>query len=183
MEITIQGTNVLIEGNPFIGFAVNNLVNRFQATTDKDNTWSYQLKVYMVEANKFNIINLDRLEGQDNVIYVDMTRDMLPFGGRYSMQFIAYKDDLVDQTELFDIWVNHSIDPECAYDPVPSEFYQIQENIMQIYEDIKNLYEQIGSGGILDVDLINGGNAYGTAGEGSDISGITGGNANGIIEV
>lgn len=45
MKITITGTEVQIVGDKIIGFALNNLVNRFEATTDKDESWEYQLKV------------------------------------------------------------------------------------------------------------------------------------------
>lgn len=157
MEITIQGTQVNITGNRIIGFAINNLVNRFEATTDKDESWSYQLKVFMVIPEKFNIINLYRDEGS-NVLYVDLTRDMMPFGGRYICQFLAYKEGQVDQTEKFDIWVNDSLDPACAYIPIPSEFYQIEGDIQKMYEETKQIYEDM-SQGMLNIDIIDGGNA------------------------
>lgn len=157
MEITIQGTQVNITGNRIIGFAINNLVNRFEAITDKDESWSYQLKVFMVIPEKFNIINLYRDEGS-NVLYVDLTRDMMPFGGRYTCQFLAYKEGQVYQTEKFDIWVNDSLDPACAYIPIPSEFYQIEGDIQKMYEETKQIYEDM-SQGMLNIDIIDGGNA------------------------
>ena len=43
MQITITGTKVTITGDKVIGFQLNNLVNRFEATTDKDDTWQYTL--------------------------------------------------------------------------------------------------------------------------------------------
>ena len=43
MQITINGTKVTIVGNRIIGFQLNNLVNRFEATTDKDDSWQYTL--------------------------------------------------------------------------------------------------------------------------------------------
>ena len=157
MDITITGTQVNITGNRIIGFAINNLVNHFEATTDKDGSWSYQLKVFMVIPKKFNIINLYRDEGS-NVLYVDLTRDMMPFGGRYICQFLAYKEGQVDQTEKFDIWVNDSLDPACAYFPIPSEFYQIEGDIQKMYEETKQIYEDM-SQGMLNIDIIDGGNA------------------------
>ena len=160
MEITIQGTEVLIEGNRIIGFAINNLVNRFEATTDKDETWEYQLKVFMTRPKKFNVINLNRDTGS-NIIYVDLTRDMMPFGGRYVMQFVAYREGAVDQTETFDVWVSDSLNPECAYDPVPTEFYQIEQNIQTMYNEVKQIYDDM-SQGLLEIDAINGGDATST---------------------
>lgn len=157
MIITINGTIVNIEGDRIIGFALNNLVNRFEATTDKEEGWEYTLKAYMTKIDKINIINLNR-EGQ--TIYVDLTRDMMPVGGRYIMQFVAMNQDKVDQTEKFEVWVEDSLDPNPQYDPVPSEFYQIEENIQQIYEDTKQLYDEIQDGTVLGIETINGGNAF-----------------------
>ena len=158
MNIQIQGTQVIITGDRIIGFALNNLVNRFEAATDKEEGWEYTLKAYMTKIDKINIINLNR-EGQ--TIYVDLTKDMMPVGGRYIMQFVATNEDKVDQTEKFEVWVEDSLDPDPQYDPVPSEFYQIEENIQQIYEDTKQLYDEIQDGTVLGIETINGGNAYG----------------------
>lgn len=160
MQITISGTTVTITGDRVIGFALNNLVNRFEATTDLTSEWSYQLYVHMVVPDLYNIINLNWQE-DNQVIYVDLTADMLPYSGRYEMQFVATNGAISGRTEIFDVWVQNSIDPSKIYDPVPSEFYQIEENIQQIYEDTKQLYNEIQDGTVLGIDTINGGNAFG----------------------
>lgn len=160
MQITISGTTVTITGDRVIGFALNNLVNRFEATTDLTSEWSYQLYVHMVVPDLYNIINLNWQE-DSQVIYVDLTADMLPYSGRYEMQFVATNGATSGRTEIFDVWVQNSIDPSKVYDPVPSEFYQIEENIQQIYEDTKQLYNEIQDGTVLGIDTINGGNAFG----------------------
>ena len=160
MNITINGTNVNITGDRIIGFALNNLVNTFTATTDLTNEWSYQLYVHMIVPDLYNIINLNWQEGTQN-IYVNLTADMLPYSGRYEMQFVATNGSLVGHTDTFEVWVQNSIDPSKQYDPVPSEFYQIEDNIQQIYEDTKQLYDEIQDGTVFDVETINGGNAFG----------------------
>lgn len=38
----------------------------------------------------------------------------------------------VYHSDTFEIWVKYSIDPRAVYDPVPSEFYQIEDNITEI---------------------------------------------------
>lgn len=162
MTITISGTTVTITGDRIIGFALNNLVNKFVATTDLTNEWNYQLYVHMVVPDLYNVINLNWEEGTQN-IYVDLTADMLPYNGRYEMQFVATNGAVSGRTEIFEVWVQNSIDPSKVYDPVPSEFYQIQDNIQQIYEDTKQLYDEIQSGGVLGIETINGGNAFGTS--------------------
>ena len=175
MEITITGTKVLITGDRIIGFALNNLVNRFEASTDLSNDWSYQLYVYMVEKDLYNVINLDWLPDTQS-IYVDLTADMLPFSGRYIMQFAANKGSLSSRTEKFEVWVKNSIDPCQEYSPVPSEFYQIQEDIRQMYEDVKDMYDKIEDGSVLDIDAIHGGDAFGDDEE-SVVESISGGSA------
>ena len=160
MEIVINGTEVTITGDRIIGFQLNNLVNRFKATTDLTNEWDYQLYVHMVAPDLYNIINLN-WEEDSQVIYVDLTADMLPYSGRYEMQFVATNGELSGRTEIFEVWVQNSIDPSKVYDPVPSEFYQIEENIQQIYEDTKQLYSEIQDGTVLGIETINGGNAFG----------------------
>lgn len=162
MIITITGTEVQIVGDRIIGFELNNLVNRFEATTDKDETWDYQLKVYMHIPKKHNIINLNRDKEDKSKLYVDLTRDMMPYGGRYTLQFMGRKDDQVYHTAKFDVWVEDSLAPEREYCSIPSEFYQFEDGIKQIYQDVVEIYEQIQSGGTLNVDIINGGNAFGT---------------------
>lgn len=161
MQITINGTKVTIIGDRIIGFQLNNLVNRFEATTDKDDSWQYTLYVYMIKPEKYNVINLNR-EPNSNIIYIDLTADMMPFDGRYEMQFVANKYDTgeVFRTETFQLWVENSIDPSKEWDPIPSEFYQIEENIQKIYQDTKQLYDEIQEGTVFDVETINGGNAF-----------------------
>ena len=160
MEIVINGTEVNITGDRVIGFQLNNLVNRFQATSDLTSEWDYQLYVHMIVPDLYNIINLN-WEEDSQVIYVDLTADMLPYSGRYEMQFVATNGAMSGRTEIFEVWVQNSIDPSKVYDPVPSEFYQIEENIQQIYEDTKQLYDEIQDGTVLGIETITGGNAFG----------------------
>ena len=160
MQITISGTTVTITGDRIIGFALNNLVNRFEATTDLTSEWDYQLYVHMIVPDLYNIINLN-WEENSQTIYVDLTADMLPYGGRYEMQFVATNGAMSSRTDIFEVWVQNSIDPSKVYDPVPSEFYQIEENIQQIYEDTKQLYDEIQDGTVLGIEAVNGGNAFG----------------------
>ena len=156
MEITIQGTEVLITGDRVIGFQLNNLVNTFTATTDKDENWSYQLKVFMVKLKKYNVWNLNR-EGQ--TLSVDLTSDMMPIDGRYVMQFVARNGEQIDHTDTFEVWVQLSLDPSVQYDPVPSEFYQIENNIQNIYNQAQELYSQIEQGDFTSIKIIDGGTA------------------------
>ena len=56
---------------------------------------------------------------------------MLPFNGKYTMQLRGISGDKVYHTDTFDVWVKYSIDPGKVYDPVPSEFYQIEQAVTE----------------------------------------------------
>ena len=47
MVITISGTQVQIIGEPDIIFQNNNLVNTLAAVTDKDESWQYNVDIFM----------------------------------------------------------------------------------------------------------------------------------------
>lgn len=57
---------------------------------------------------------------------------MLPFSGKYAMQLRAINDDKVAHSDTFDCWVKYSIEPASTYDPIPSEFYQIEQNVTEM---------------------------------------------------
>ena len=65
----------------------------------------------------------------------------------------SYFPEFFNSTETFKVWVTESIDPYCAYDTVPTEFYQIEAEIRELYEELK-------TGDFLDITGINGGDAF-----------------------
>ncbi len=77
----------------------------------------------------YNIIDLTR---NGNICTAILTSDMLPFSGKYAMQLRAINDDKVAHSDIFDCWVKYSIEPASTYNPVPSEFYQIEQNITEM---------------------------------------------------
>ena len=77
----------------------------------------------------YNIINLTR---NGNICAAILTSDMLPFSGKYAMQLRAINDDKVAHSDIFDCWVKYSIEPASTYNPIPSEFYQIEQNITEM---------------------------------------------------
>lgn len=90
----------------------------------------------------YNIINLNR---NGNVCSALLTIAMLPFSGKYTMQLRGIKDQQIYHSDIFEVWVKYSIDPSNVYDPVPSEFYQIEDNIIEInnhppYPDISGFW-------------------------------------------
>ena len=130
MNITLSGTKVSMDGHT-LAFQKNNLVDSMVITVDTDETWQYKLDVkYPCKDSNgeelYNVIDLTRV---GNTCTAILQAPMLPFNGKYTMQLRGISDDKVYHTDTFDVWVKYSIDPGKVYDPVPSEFYQIEANI------------------------------------------------------
>lgn len=139
INVAISGTNVIMEGEQGIIFEGNNLVDTLSATTDRDETWQYNLDIYMPnslfpEQSMYNSIIMTR-NGQN--LTIDLTRQMLPINGRYICQFRGASGKAVYHTEKFNVWVKDSIDLNDGYDPMPAEFYQMEEQMKGILEDVK----------------------------------------------
>ena len=123
-----------MQDTKFLAFEKNNGVDVINITVDTDESWSYKLDVKYPEKccsceQLYNIINLTR---NGNVCTAVLTKDMLPFTGKYIMQLRAINSDKVQHSDTFDAWVKYSIEPSETYNPVPSEFYQIENNITEM---------------------------------------------------
>lgn len=146
MNITLTGTKVSLDTHT-LAFAKNNLVNEIICAVDTDESWTYRIDVLYSQTDcsgnpLYNIINLNRT---GNVCSALLAIAMLPFSGKYTMQLRGIKDQQIYHSDTFEIWVKYSIDPGAAYDPVPSEFYQIEDNIIEInnhppYPDISGFW-------------------------------------------
>ena len=134
MVITISGTQVTIIGEPDIIFQNNNLVNTLAAVTDKDESWQYNVDIYMPTSNRYNSIIMTR---NSNMLSVDLTRQMLPEDGRYVFQFRGQSGNAVYHTDKFCLWVKDSIDLNEAYNPMPSEFYQMESQMKDILKQVQ----------------------------------------------
>lgn len=130
MNITLSGTKVSMDGHT-LAFQKNNLVDSMVITVDTDETYQYKLDVkYPCKDSNgkelYNVIDLTRV---GNTCTAILQATMLPFNGKYTMQLRGISGNKVYHTDTFDVWVKYSIDPGKVYDPVPSEFYQIESNI------------------------------------------------------
>lgn len=133
MNITLTG-NKITQDTKFLAFEKNNNVDVINITVDTDEEWTYKLDVKYPDKccrceQLYNIINLTR---NGNVCTAALTKDMLPFTGKYIMQLRAINSDKVQHSDTFDAWVKYSIEPSETYNPVPSEFYQIENNITEM---------------------------------------------------
>lgn len=117
-----------------LGFEKNNGVDIFTATVDTDTNWEYKLDVKYSKKSPegeylYNIIDLSR---NGNICSALLTSAMLPFSGKYLLQLRGVNGEEVYHTDVFEAWVKYSIEPGATYDPVPSEFYQIEQNISEL---------------------------------------------------
>ena len=135
MEIAIRGTEVTIIGTNIIGFEGNNLVNSITGNVDTESGWDFILKVFMVKTQQYNSIPMTR---DNNIIYVTLTSDMMPVGGKYIGQFEMTKGSQIMQTDQFEFWVNNSINLNAVWTPIPTTFEQLAENvrIMQLHPPV-----------------------------------------------
>lgn len=130
MNIALTGTKIT-QDTKFLAFEKNNSVDVINVIVDTDESWTYKLDVRYPDKcctaePLYNIINLTRT---GNLCTAILTSDMLPFAGKYTMQLRGINGDKVSHSDVFDTWVKYSIEPGDTYNPVPSEFYQIEDNI------------------------------------------------------
>ena len=143
MNITLNGTKIT-QDTRNLAFEKNNGVDEIVVTVDTDESWSYKLDVkypdkYNTESNVlYNIIDLDR---NGNICSVILTSGMLPFNGKYTMQLRGINGDKVYHSDIFEAWVKYSIEPGSTYDPVPSEFYQIEAKLDDKVNEAKQYAE------------------------------------------
>ena len=134
MNITLTGKKIK-QDERILAFKKDNLTAQMTFTVDTDDSWIYKLDVRLPEKcctgeELFNIIDLPMDENRTCTI--DVTAAMVPFTGKYTMQLRGISGEQVYHSDTFEVWVKYSIDPGAAYDPVPSEFYQIEQNITEI---------------------------------------------------
>ena len=131
MNITLTGKKIT-QDERILAFKKDNLTAQMTFTVDTDDSWIYKLDVRLPEKcctgeELFNIIDLPM--DANRTCTIDVTAAMVPFTGKYTMQLRGISGEQVYHSDTFEVWVKYSIDPGMAYDPVPSEFYQIEDNI------------------------------------------------------
>lgn len=132
-----------MQDTKFLAFEKNNGVDVINITVDTDESWSYKLDVKYPEKcctgeQRYNIIDLTRTGNSCTAV---LTKDMLPFTGKYIMQLRGISGDKVYHSDTFDCWVKYSIEPASTYDPVPSEFYQIEAKLDDKVNEAKQYAE------------------------------------------
>ncbi len=134
MNITLTGKKIS-QDERILAFKKDNLTAQMTFTVDTDDSWTYKLDVRLpvkccTGEELFNIIDLPM--DANRTCMIDVTAAMVPLTGKYTMQLRGISGEQVYHSDIFEVWVKYSIDPGVAYDPVPSEFYQIEDNITEI---------------------------------------------------
>lgn len=143
MNITLNGTKIT-QDTRNLAFEKNNGVDEIVITVDTDESWSYKLDVKYPDKYNigndtlYNIIDLDR---NGNICSAILDSKMLPFNGKYTMQLRGISGDKVYHSDIFEAWVKYSIEPGSTYDPVPSEFYQIEVKLDDKVNEAKQYAE------------------------------------------
>lgn len=135
MILELRGTKVFIVDGT-LGYQGDNLVNTIQVTVDKDSTWNYKLDMYKGKSKCFDSVLMTR---DGNVCTVQLTNEILSYGGRYIFQLRGYTDTQTYHSDIFESWVNASIEYQddckqaCECDcKLPTEFYQVEDNVTEI---------------------------------------------------
>lgn len=136
MILELNGTKVTIVDKT-LGYQGDNLVDTIQVTVDKDSTWNYKLDMYKGKSKCFDSVLMTR---EGNICTVQLTNEILSYGGRYVFQLRGYTDTQTYHSDIFESWVNASIEyqddckqTDCGCDcKLPTEFYQVEDNVTEI---------------------------------------------------
>ena len=143
MNITLTGKKIS-QDERILAFKKDNLTAQMTFTVDTDDSWVYKLDVRLpvkccTGEELFNIIDLPM--DANRTCTIDVTAAMVPFTGKYTMQLRGISGEQVYHSDTFEVWVKYSIDPGAAYDPVPSEFYQIEARLDDKVDEAKQYAE------------------------------------------
>lgn len=136
MIVELRGTKVFVVDKT-LGYQGDNLVNTIQVTVDKDSIWNYKLDMYKGKSKCFDSVLMTR---EGNACTVQLTNEILSYGGRYIFQLRGYTDTQTYHSDIFESWVNASIEyqddckqADCGCDcKLPTEFYQVEDNVTEI---------------------------------------------------
>ena len=89
--------------------------------------WSWSALAQL--GDNLNIIDLSPVEGGIGVV---LDADMLALSGSYSLQLKGTQGDMVRHTNVVYVGVNASLSGSAQWPTVPSEFTQIEQNIIEL---------------------------------------------------
>ena len=118
-------------GDRMIGYESDHLHRRLEIATDLDAGWAVKLDMALGKAK--NVVDLERT---GDVLWVDLTRDILASDGLYRCQLRGLKGDTVAHSNQFELLVSGSINAAEAFPSVePSELAQMEARVTQAKAD------------------------------------------------
>ena len=118
-------------GDRVIGYESDHLHRRLEIAADLDAGWAVKLDMALGKAK--NVVDLERT---GDVLWVDLTRDILAADGLYRCQLRGLKGDTVAHSNQFELLVSGSINAVEAFPSVePSELAQMEARVTQAKAD------------------------------------------------
>ena len=114
-----------------LGYESDHLHRRLEIAADLDAGWAVKLDMALGKAK--NVVDLERT---GDVLWVDLTRDILASDGLYRCQLRGLKGDTVAHSNQFELLVSGSINAVEAFPSVePSELAQMEARVTQAKAD------------------------------------------------
>ena len=114
-----------------LGYESDHLHRRLEIAADLDAGWGVKLDMALGKAK--NVVDLERT---GDVLWVDLTRDILAADGLYRCQLRGLKGDTVAHSNQFELLVSGSINAAEAFPSVePSELAQMEARVTQAKAD------------------------------------------------
>lgn len=118
-------------GDRVIGYESDHLHRRLEIAADLDAGWAVKLDMALGQAK--NVVDLEQT---GDVLWVDLTRDILASDGLYRCQLRGLKGDTVAHSNQFELLVSGSINAAEAFPSVePSELAQMEARVTQAKAD------------------------------------------------
>ena len=114
-----------------LGYESDHLHRRLEIAVDLDAGWAVKLDMALGKVK--NVVDLERT---GDVLWVDLTRDILASDGLYRCQLRGLKGDTVAHSNQFELLVSGSINAAEAFPSVePSELAQMEARVTQAKAD------------------------------------------------
>ena len=114
-----------------LGYESDHLHRRLEIAADLDAGWAVKLDMALGKVK--NVVDLERT---GDVLWVDLTRDILASDGLYRCQLRGLKGDTVAHSNQFELLVSGSINAAEAFPSVePSELAQMEARVTQAKAD------------------------------------------------
>ena len=130
--IELKNWRVLMEvRDRELGYESDHLHRRLEIAVDLDAGWAVKLDMALGKAK--NVVDLERT---GDVLWVELTRDILASDGLYRCQLRGLKGDTVAHSNQFELLVSGSINAVEAFPSVePSELAQMEARVTQAKAD------------------------------------------------